>query len=344
MNGKRGLCNIGNTCFMNSALQCIGHNEDLRHILLNDNLKINNNKQGEITKEWIRLMKALWNEKTQVCRALRPLSFYKKFIIYVLRKGHSHFRGYSQNDVQEFIILLLDIFHESIKRKVDIRICGNPLNKKDEMAMEAAKSFKNYFEKDYSEIIYLFYGQIQSNIIDSKTGKIISISYEPICHFNLPIPYLDYLEDNDIENIDIHITDCFDVFCEEEELDEENLFEQNGKMISIEKKINIWEFPKILMVTFKRFDENLQKNNHFINFPLKNLDLSPYCLNYTNSSAKFNLFGVCNHSGGVRGGHYYAYCLGDDNKWREFNDNQVSEILVENVVSSHAYVLFYKKI
>ena len=61
------------------------------------------------------------------------------------------------------------------------------------------------------------------------------------------------------------------------------------------------------------------------------------------NNVKYNLIGVINHYGGSSFGHYTAYCL-NDNQWYEYNDESVSIIRENNVVSSAAYVLFYKRI
>jgi ubiquitin C-terminal hydrolase len=58
---------------------------------------------------------------------------------------------------------------------------------------------------------------------------------------------------------------------------------------------------------------------------------------------KYELYGVCNHSGGVMGGHYTAYVKNANNKWYHFNDTSVSEVGVqESIISPKAYVLFYR--
>ena len=114
------------------------------------------------------------------------------------------------------------------------------------------------------------------------------------------------------------------------------------KKIEANKQLKVWKFPKILMVTFKRFNENRTKNNTLIDFPLENLDVSKYCVGYE-KKVVYDCIGVCNHSGGTNGGHYYAYCLCNDGQWRVFNDASVKLINKENVVSQSAYVVFYRK-
>ena len=86
------------------------------------------------------------------------------------------------------------------------------------------------------------------------------------------------------------------------------------------------------------------KNQIFITFPLDNLDLSSYVIGYKSESYQYELYGVCNHSGGVMGGHYTAYVKNANGKWYHFNDTSVTEVgIVESIISPKAYVLFYRK-
>ena len=80
-----------------------------------------------------------------------------------------------------------------------------------------------------------------------------------------------------------------------------------------------------------------------VDFPLENLDLSKYVIGYKKNSYIYELYGVCNHSGGVLGGHYTAYIKNANGKWYEFNDTNVNEIKEENVISPQTYCLFYRK-
>ena len=58
---------------------------------------------------------------------------------------------------------------------------------------------------------------------------------------------------------------------------------------------------------------------------------------------KYNLFGICNHMGGVQGGHYTAFVKNANNNWYHFNDTNVSKINEKNLKSQFAYCFFYRK-
>ena len=72
-----------------------------------------------------------------------------------------------------------------------------------------------------------------------------------------------------------------------------------------------------------------------------------YICNYeTNNKFSYNydLYGICNHSGGVFGGHYTAYIKNANNKWYHFNDQIVQEMEdLSKLCSPNAYCLFYRK-
>ena len=68
-------------------------------------------------------------------------------------------------------------------------------------------------------------------------------------------------------------------------------------------------------------------------------------LKYNKDDANYELYGICNHSGGCSGGHYTAHIKCANNKWYLFNDTVVSEDKKfsgrDNVLG---YCLFYKKV
>ena len=89
----------------------------------------------------------------------------------------------------------------------------------------------------------------------------------------------------------------------------------------------------------------LYNGDDLVDFPLEKLDLSPYVIGYKKNSYVYDLYGVCNHSGSVLGGHYTCFVKNANGKWYHFNDTLVSEVSADvvSIVSPKAYVLFYRK-
>ena len=119
--------------------------------------------------------------------------------------------------------------------------------------------------------------------------------------------------------------------------------ENTNKKEDVFKFIKFWNFPDILIIDFKRFDNYGNKINKLVDFPITDLDLSKYVIGYNNNQYKYNLFGICNHSGGCLGGHYTSIIKHANDKWYIFNDTQIEEIK-SNFISNKNYCLFYKKI
>ena len=58
----------------------------------------------------------------------------------------------------------------------------------------------------------------------------------------------------------------------------------------------------------------------------------------------YDLYAVCNHTGGMTGGHYTAYCKNPvDFTWYLFDDMRVEKISKHQIVTKAAYLLFYTR-
>jgi ubiquitin carboxyl-terminal hydrolase 8 len=326
---NKGLCgfhNIGNTCYLNTALQCLIHTYPLTEYFLSTNFDNKNILVNEFTK----LISVINDENCTIS----PNSLIKS----VMKRGHEKkmdIKFLLQNDVQEFLIFFIDELHEEIKKNVTMTITGRVLNDTDKMALKSMKSWNSFFKNNYSKIIELFYGQTVSII---KVNNIVkSENYGPLCFFSLPIPI-------NLNNNNINIYDCFDLFCKTELLRGDNQWkcDKTNKYYDADQITKIWKYPQIMIINLKRFDFNQNKINVNIDFPIQNLNLSNFCIGYNNNKSIYDLYAICNHKGRLNNGHYYAYCKHKNNKWYSFNDSDIKEIKEESLITNKAYCLFYK--
>ena len=141
----------------------------------------------------------------------------------------------------------------------------------------------------------------------------------------------------------VSLINCFDEYTKKEILDDDNQYinDEGNKVVA--KQIEFWKFPDVLIITLKRFTNSIRKNQCLVDFPFDNLDLSKYVIGYDPHSFNYELYGICNHSGGVMGGHYYAYVKNANNKWYDFNDARVQEIKEADLKTPYAYCFFYRK-
>lgn len=333
--GLSGLSNLGATCFINSCMQILSHTYDINMLLDKEAYKSKLNEKIDtiLLVEWDNLRKLLWQTNCVVSPnrfivAVQKIAKYKKKDL---------FTGYSQNDLPEFLLFVIDCFHNSLAREIKMSVHGSPETETDKVAIQCFEMIKQSYEKDYSEFWNMFYAVHVSEISDLQSGEKLKITPEPYFMIDLPIP---------ADNKTPSLIDCFQCYVEGETLSGDNAWynEDTKTKIDIQKKITFWSFPNVLVIDLKRFNYHFQKNQILVTFPLEDLDLSGYVIGYKKDTYHYDLYGVCNHSGGVNGGHYTAYVKNANGNWYHFNDTMVTEVTkLDDIVSPKAYVLFYKK-
>ncbi|KAK4400238.1 Ubiquitin carboxyl-terminal hydrolase 10 [Sesamum angolense] len=182
--GLAGLQNLGNTCFMNSALQCLVHTPHLAQYFLQDYTDEINRQNplgmhGELALAFGDLLRKLWSSgRTPVA----PRAFKGK-----LARFAPQFSGYNQHDSQELLAFLLDGLHEDlnrVKQKPYIETKdydGRP----DE---EVADEFWRYHKaRNDSIIVDICQGQYKSTLVCPVCNK-ISITFDPFMYLSLPLP------------------------------------------------------------------------------------------------------------------------------------------------------------
>jgi ubiquitin C-terminal hydrolase len=187
-------------------------------------------------------------------------------------------------------------------------------------------------KKDYSQVIPLLYGQNITQIVCGNCKK-IHHSYDMFSMLTLPL--------NDKS---LSIGDCMKRYFNDEKLNTEceNIWtcdncKENAKSL---KTLLVWRNPEILMLSIKRFTDDMKKNNKTLEVPLE-LNISRYSLDKSN--CKYKLCSIGNHIGSFLGGHYYSYCLDNNtNIWYDIDDLDIKEIKDPNL--GDGYIYFYQRI
>lgn len=333
MSGKRGLSNLGNTCYMNSILQCLSHLQVFHPTndeLLKECQKYQGRESFKLMNEWNELVNELWSED---CNTLNPREFLKCFLLEVTEKD-KYFNGFHQNDIDEFLTILMEFLHNSLKKRVNITVNGIPKNKTDEIAIESIKVWKQTFKDDYSYMIKKFYSQYLI-VTSCSECDYITTNHDPVMVLTLPIPQNDST-----------LVKCLDDYTKIDKLDCDNSWkcDKCSKLISPDRKIMLWNSAEVLTILLKRYDNRLRKNNSRIKFD-ELLDISKYNINYQSNSNLYRLSGISIQSGSLHGGHYYAACKNiRDNKWYMYDDSNVTECSLERVLNENPYCLFYERI
>ena len=340
-NGYTGLCNLGNTCFLNSCIQVLSHTYELHKVLnkpvIQKQMATLKTDDMLIFKEWKELIEVMWSGNGK----LRPLKFVKAVHEIADKKGVEIFTGFAQNDVTEFLRFIVNCFHTAMARPVQVNITGSAKSKHDELAVQCYKLLNSVFSKEYSDIFDIFYG-ISVSEIRGENNIVHSLRPEQYFILDLPLPKIEGSGSTQT------IYDCMDLFTKGELMNGENAWfnDKTGLKEDVTKRCLFWNFPKILIIALKRFEfvgNKCFRINSQIDAPLNGLDMSKYVEGYSPKKYIYDLYGVCNHIGGPMGGHYTANIKNVSGKWLNCNDETVS--IIENethIVTPMAYCLFYR--
>ncbi|XP_011881304.1 PREDICTED: ubiquitin carboxyl-terminal hydrolase 20-like isoform X5 [Vollenhovia emeryi] len=335
--GLNGLRNIGNTCFMNSVIQCLSNTRPLLEYLLNEQYLADINTttssmKGALIKAFSQVIHELWEVGgDHVVNTTALKSQIQRFA--------PRFMGYSQQDAQEFLRYLLEGLHEDVNRVTTKLppIHGDIPDSYTDM-QKAVESWKRYIRSEDSTIVDVFVGQLRSSLRCTSCDH-VSVTLDPFWDLSLPIP---------ARSGTVKLSQCLEHFTREEVLDgdEKPTCSKCQMRRKCTKSFSIQKFPKILVIHLKRFSpmERFRgKLNVMVDFPLTGLDLSAFAAPRV-PGCTYNLYGVANHSGTTYSGHYTAYCKHPySGEWHEYNDSRVSVVSARSVVSSEAYVLFYEQ-
>jgi len=152
----------------------------------------------------------------------------------------------------------------------------------------------------------------------------------------------DNVEFSMIENLNIF--SCLKELLKEKKISKEKLWycKSCKEYREAIRKIDIFRLPRILIFQFKRFEDYIlsnKKNTLLINFPINKLNMDDYIVgNKNNKHYIYELFAVNQY---FENGKYTSICK-NFNIWYDFNDEIFSQVKESNIVSSNAYLLFYK--
>ncbi|XP_049588435.1 ubiquitin carboxyl-terminal hydrolase 4 isoform X2 [Syngnathus scovelli] len=183
--GLCGLSNLGNTCFMNSALQCLSNVSPLTEYFLNDQYEAEINRgnplgmRGEIAEAYADLVKQMWLSRSS---SVAPRTFKTQ-----VGRFAPQFSGYQQQDSQELLAFLLDGLHEDLNRvkKKPYLAQRDAEGRPDEIV--ATEAWKNHRLRNDSIIVDILHGLFKSTLVCPECSK-VSVTFDPFCYLTLPLP------------------------------------------------------------------------------------------------------------------------------------------------------------
>uniref|UniRef100_A0A2K5J2U0 ubiquitinyl hydrolase 1 n=1 Tax=Colobus angolensis palliatus TaxID=336983 RepID=A0A2K5J2U0_COLAP len=188
--GATGLSNLGNTCFMNSSIQCVSNTQPLTQYFISGRHLYELNRtnpigmKGHMAKCYGDLVQELWSG-TQ--KNVAPLK-----LRWTIAKYAPRFNGFQQQDSQELLAFLLDGLHEDLNRvheKPYVELKDSDGRPDWEVAAEA---WDNHLRRNRSIVVDLFHGQLRSQV-KCKTCGHISVRFDPFNFLSLPLPMDSYM-------------------------------------------------------------------------------------------------------------------------------------------------------
>ncbi|GLE01878.1 hypothetical protein PINS_up010716 [Pythium insidiosum] len=334
-----GLANLGNTCYLNSVLQCLSYTPCFSQYLIEKSTiatfgasgpaasvakfqgKHQQHNKGMASQSFcgVRVMSRLQQSVHAAGGAAPVRVLQPKELVMNIRHLSKSFRIGRQEDSHEFFRLLLDSMQRSCLRKAHIKQESHPA---------ATTTF----------VHRVFGGKLKNTL---KCAKCPYVSERQDDFFDLSL---------EIDHGISSVKGAIKHFTATETLDASNAWKCSScnQLSRAEKGLTIDVCPNVLVLQLKRFDGMFGKIKKHIAFDTT-LDLS---VGMSKSSEdrqrgrnRYELHAVLVHAGfSTNCGHYYAFVKGPSGQWYEMNDECVRWVSVDTVLQQKAYMLFYSRV
>uniref|UniRef100_A0A671YRT2 ubiquitinyl hydrolase 1 n=1 Tax=Sparus aurata TaxID=8175 RepID=A0A671YRT2_SPAAU len=298
-----GLHNLGNTCFLNSTVQCLTYTPPLANYLLSKEHSRACHQSGfcMICVMQNHIIQAFANTGN----AIKPVSFIRD-----LKKIARHFRFGSQEDAHEFLRYTIDAMQKA---------CLNGYPKLDRQTQATT-------------LVHQIFGGYLRSRVKCSICKSVSDTYDP---------YLDIaVEIRQAANI-VRALELFvkpDVLSGENAY----MCAKCKKKVPATKRFTVHRTSNVLTLSLKRFANfSGGKITKDVGYP-EFLNIRPYMSQSSGDPVMYGLYAVLVHSGySCHAGHYYCYVKASNGQWYQMNDSMVHSSNIKVVLNQQAYVLFY---
>ncbi|KAH9060963.1 cysteine proteinase [Lactarius vividus] len=302
-----GLINTGNSCFLNSALQCLLHTPPLLHVLISHSP--HNDTQPCRVKSGFCMTCSLKAVMEVAHSRSRRQAFTPYHIANRLQVIASHMRRGRQEDSHEFLRYAIDALQKSC------------------LAGHSSKVNPKLAETTW--VHKIFGGKLRSRVACGECRH-NSDTFDSILDLSVDIHGVDTLRDALRKFTAIDYLKGADKYkCE-----------KCKRHVVASKRFTIHDAPEVLTIHLKRFSPLGRKMGHPVQYD-ERLSLAG-AVSEGQYGPSYLLYGVISHAGGgPNSGHYYAHVKASNGQWYEMNDESVTRHPRAPTNMKNAYILFY---
>jgi len=334
-NGRVGLANLGQTCYINSVMQSIRYSPDLTEYFLSEKYKLHlkmERRQAPVVVESVDVIKGMWTADVRFRASMSPRGFLGAINRAIEKDRGRDILSGGQADSGEFLQFLLESIHYAVARPVQMDVVGVSKNMYDDLHIKALESWRNFHQKEYSIIVENFYGQTLTTLT-CKRCENKSPTYEPWLMLKPPV----------VADKPQELSECITTLLEPETIPNYRCpkcgLDSEGPAV---KEHTLSRLPSNLIFQLKRFDYNGKKAKNHVNVNLQATNMSKW-LSFPavsrNTNPIYSTYAIIEHHGNPRGGHYIAYARHND-KWLCYDDTNINYVDESKVINDNTYILF----
>jgi ubiquitin C-terminal hydrolase len=336
LKGVVGLMNLGNTCYANSTIQIIRAVPELSAMIVSDDLELKivnkDSKPAKILLAYQDLIRPMWSSYKPAY--VRPMGFISEIRECVKGTVYDNFGMPMQNDSHEYLVYLLDNFHEAMNKHAGKSKLTDASSSSVSTGMNdrANEGWREFIEHNNSPLVDYCFGMVRQTT-ECQSCNNRSHQWQPFNVFKIPCEgksmqdwFTNELKDEEIEDYD-----C--VKCR-----------PTRQKATLSRKI--WQLPHILFTGLRRFTPDMRKIMKPCPYDGQEINFRKHFASESNHPSRYwtyELRGVVDHHGSHMGGHYSSqFCHPLTQEWWWIDDESTMKMEKPRLQNGSNYIYLFR--